>query len=661
MANSGSKGSKINVAQMTAVVGQQIIGSKRVEDGFQDRTLPHFPKNARSPPSKGFVRNSFFSGLLPTEFFFHAISGREGLVDTAVKTAETGYMSRRLMKALEDLSAQYDTTVRNSAAAIVQFRYGDDQLDPNEMEGHARPVNFARTFTHVKTLANDDGEHGLLPFEIADLCTELLRAETDRNSRYGGDQKTLLPYEDTNVIHVDQHESDRNFLRSIEDFVLSNANELSSLRSGNKLSSGLTADHGTEDQGESCRRPMNETERAVNRVAGISSRTLTDFVNLCLYKFGKSQVEPASAVGAVGGQSIGEPGTQMTLKTFHFAGVAGMSITQGVPRIQEIINASKKISTPVITCELENTKDVRAARMVQARIQKTFLKDILHHIDDIWSAEGGSLYFTVDLEVVRKLQLDMTIWEIAQIVLQQKKLKLRPTDLQIVGEAKLYIRISEEQMDKRRGTKSAVNEENELFLRFQAVRRALPELVIKGYPEADRAVIQLDEKLKKNTVLVEGYGLRECMTTEGVVGTKTRSNSVMEMKATLGIEAARKSIVDEIQQVMGDMDIDPRHMQLLADIMTTRGDVLGITRHGLEKMRDSVLQLASFEKTTDHLFNAATSMKTDKIEGVSECIIMGQTMRMGMGAFQIVHPMDVRPEDLVPKPTMFEDLFRMIS
>ena len=150
MATCGSKGSNINVSQMVAVVGQQIIGGSRVPDGFQDRSLPHFPKNARHPPSKGFVRNSFFSGLTPTEFLFHAISGREGLVDTAVKTAETGYMSRRLMKSLEDLSSQYDDTVRNSSSGVVQFQYGDDKLDPVDMEGRAKPVHFDRTFNHAE-------------------------------------------------------------------------------------------------------------------------------------------------------------------------------------------------------------------------------------------------------------------------------------------------------------------------------------------------------------------------------------------------------------------------------------------------------------------------------------------------------------------------------
>jgi DNA-directed RNA polymerase III subunit RPC1 len=142
-------GSVINVSQMVACVGQQIIAGHRVPDGFQDRSLPHFPKKSKEPPSKGFVRNSFFSGLRATEFLFHAISGREGLVDTAVKTAETGYMQRRLMKALEDLTTQYDLSVRNSTGGVVQFRYGDDGLDPACLEGDAQPIDFDRAWSHA--------------------------------------------------------------------------------------------------------------------------------------------------------------------------------------------------------------------------------------------------------------------------------------------------------------------------------------------------------------------------------------------------------------------------------------------------------------------------------------------------------------------------------
>jgi DNA-directed RNA polymerase III subunit RPC1 len=130
MALCGSKGSNINIAQMIACVGQQVLSGNRIPNGFEDRSLPHFERNSKDPKSRGFVKNSFFSGLTPTEFFFHTMGGREGLVDTAVKTASTGYMQRRLVKALEGLCANYDGTVRNTDDSVIQFTYGQDQLDP---------------------------------------------------------------------------------------------------------------------------------------------------------------------------------------------------------------------------------------------------------------------------------------------------------------------------------------------------------------------------------------------------------------------------------------------------------------------------------------------------------------------------------------------------
>ena len=114
MSKSGSKGSYSNISQMIACVGQQVLNGKRVPNGFEDRSLPHFKRHSKIPAAKGFVSNSFYSGLTPTEFFFHTMGGREGLVDTAVKTAETGYMQRRLMKALEDVMVKYDGTVRTA-------------------------------------------------------------------------------------------------------------------------------------------------------------------------------------------------------------------------------------------------------------------------------------------------------------------------------------------------------------------------------------------------------------------------------------------------------------------------------------------------------------------------------------------------------------------
>ncbi|PTD02889.1 hypothetical protein HYE67_010637 [Fusarium culmorum] len=544
MAKSGSKGSDLNVAQMVALVGQQIIGGARVADGFQDRTLPHFHKNARQPPSKGFVKNSFYSGLSPTEFIFHAMSGREGLVDTAVKTAETGYMSRRLMKSLEDLSTQYDDTVRTK---------------------------------------------GLLGGEVLD-------------------------YEDTSDYGIDEHEGARGFLKAIERHVEALASKLERVR---KLA-GF--------EGDRMIRPTAQDH--ADRTAKVTLSTLQLFIKLCLEKYKKAHVEPGHAVGAVGAHSIGEPGTQMTLKTFHFAGVAGMSITQGVPRIKEIINASKAISTPVITCPLENNEQIEAARVVKGRIEKTYISDILRFVEDEWRTTEGNVVLQIDPTALSDMHLGIGPYDIAEAICKQRKLKVQRDDLSIDGD-RIIVRVRDisDPAAKRTATRSkaAAAESGDMLLRANFLRRALPNVPISGYSEATRAIIQTSEQ-NTHTVLVEGYGLRECMTTEGVIGTKASSNNVMECRDVLGIEAARTTIAVEIGSVMGDMNIDPRHMQLLADVMTYKGEVLGITRFGLSKMRDSVLQLASFEKTPDHLFEAAAGMKTDQIEGVSECIIMGQTM-----------------------------------
>ncbi|KAI9054156.1 hypothetical protein LZ554_001327 [Drepanopeziza brunnea f. sp. 'monogermtubi'] len=656
MAKSGSKGSTINVAQMVAVVGQQIIGGKRVQDGFQDRTLPHFPKNARQPPSKGFVRNSFFTGLRPTEFLFHAISGREGLVDTAVKTAETGYMSRRLMKSLEDLSTQYDDTVRNSSGIVVQFQFGADKLDPVDMEGSAVPVHFQRTWTHAEALTWNNDDRSLLPYEITARCIDLLAQQ-----KSGYDRKDLfgrpLAYDDDTPINTDEFESAREFLVTITKFVGGLASRLAKARQKVGLHDfkdppgpGTPQDDSKDEQ---------RKKDYLNQVAKVSFPTLEMFITLCLSKYAKAHVEPGHAVGAVGAQSIGEPGTQMTLKTFHFAGVAGMSITQGVPRIKEIINASKVISTPVISCPLENEREIQVARIVKARIEKTYISDVIRFIEDMWSAKSATLCLSVDLDYLNEMQLGITVEDIAQTICMNKKLKIRGTDVTVSHEC-IFVNVTPESGGNL-GARGAKNKayvddgSSDVLLRVNFLKRTLPTITISGYPDATRAIVQVSEDEKVHTVLVEGYGLRACMTTEGVVGRRVTSNSIMEVNAVLGIEAARSTIATEIGAVMGDMGIDPRHMQLLADVMTYKGEVLGITRFGLSKMRDSVLQLASFEKTPDHLFDAAAGMKTDLIEGVSECIIMGQTMSVGTGAFQVVRKLGLQPEDTKMKPTLFED------
>ncbi|KAI5955618.1 RPO31 [Candida jiufengensis] len=644
MATCGSKGSTLNVSQMVAVVGQQIISGHRVPDGFQDRSLPHFTKNSKTPQSKGFVRNSFFSGLTPPEFLFHAISGREGLVDTAVKTAETGYMSRRLMKSLEDLSSQYDNTVRNSSNGIVQFTYGGDGLDPYDMEGDARPVNFIRQWDHAYNLTYNVDDKPLLPYEIKEVVDSTLKPLEDKFNK------------PENSDDVDQNDAEIEFYDSVRGFMEKKAETLARLREARGLKLYFTKPKEDDilfDEDEL-------TVNAINQLMKISFKSVKEFMKQCLYKYLRAKVEPGTAVGAIGAQSIGEPGTQMTLKTFHFAGVASMNVTLGVPRIKEIINASKTISTPIINAVLVNDDDEIAARVAKGRIEKTLLKDVAYYIEDVYKDNQAYLSIKIDTETIDKLQLELNIHNIAQAIVQAPKLKISQGDVVVIGKNKINVLCSIPEV-KGDNLKTETNI-NALFFRMQSLKRVLPDICIKGLPQIFRAVINIKDDGKKE-LLVEGYGLKEVMNTEGIVGTKTTTNHVLEVNQILGIEAARGSIVREIDYTMSNhgMSVDPRHIQLLGDVMTYKGEVLGITRFGLSKMRDSVLQLASFEKTTDHLFDAAFYMKKDAIEGVSECIILGQTMSIGTGAFKLVKTSNYDNKVLKKKPTLFESCCEVSS
>ncbi|KAJ8514890.1 hypothetical protein ONZ45_g7635 [Pleurotus djamor] len=619
MATCGSKGSVINVSQMVACVGQQIIAGHRVPDGFQDRSLPHFQKKSKEPPSKGFVRNSFYSGLVATEFLFHAISGREGLVDTAVKTAETGYMQRRLMKALEDLTTQYDLSVRNSTGGVVQFTYGDDGLDPACLEGDAQPIEFQRAWSHAMAIGSRRGR-GLLPFEIMEIVDAQLAT-----SRFVSEcPPTYL-------------ETVRNF---IHDGV---AKKLADMRHSRNMFDALERESEWDAETDLSLGATDAEKAIVDNKAKVTESQILAFLDLCWVKYAKARIEPGSTVGAVGAQSIGEPGTQMTLKTFHFAGVASMNVTLGVPRIKEIINAAKAISTPIISCKLVTCDSEPSARIVKGRLEKTLLGDIASVLEEAWAPEYTYVGILVDTKAITKLQLELTLDDIKWAIINHKKLKIKQEAITMIPRRN-RLRIYIDGPDK--------------FYRLRELKRGLPAVVVKGVSTIQRAIINIkdkdDHRGKKGDkeLLVEGYGLQKCMVTEGVIGEQTTSNHVIEVAQVLGIEAARRTIINEIQYTMKshDMIIDPRHVMLLGDVMTYKGEVLGITRFGVAKMKDSVLMLASFEKTTDHLFDASAYGKNDSIAGVSESIIMGNpAARCGtsMPALYSVAPILSRPRKLL--------------
>jgi len=248
------------------------------------------------------------------------------------------------------------------------------------------------------------------------------------------------------------------------------------------------------------------------------------------------------------------------------------------------------------------------------------------------------------MDAIKKLQLEMTLDDVKWGIVNAKKLKVKQESITVIprrNRLRLYV----DGPDK--------------YYRLRELKRLLPEVVVKGVPSIERAIINIkekdDSKGKKGDkeLLVEGYGLQRVMTTEGIIGEHTTSNHVIETAQVLGIEAARRTIINEIQFTMSShgMSIDPRHVMLLGDVMTSKGEVLGITRFGVAKMKDSVMMLASFEKTTDHLFDAAAFGKTDSISGVSESIIMGNAANCGTSMPALFSP---PPNILKPRKLLFE-------
>src|SRR5579863_142450 len=292
MARTGARGSSLNVGQMTAALGQQSVRGKRISHGLKGRALSHFPWDDPSPTAKGFVKSNYRDGLSPTEFFFHAMGGREGLVDTAVRTQQSGYMQRRLVNALEHLKVEYDLTVRDPSGNVIQFHYGEDGVDPAKSD-HGRPINLDRL------IETEELSHKGKAKADSDSVEKLMKKyQSVLNDRL---QKELLE----------------------------------------KLSASHLTDEG-----------LKET---MDRVA-----EALDY----------SRVEPGEASGIVAAQSIGEPGTQMTLRTFHFAGVRERDVTLGLPRLMELVDARKIPATPSMDIYLtkeygnNNEKAVKVAKEI---------------------------------------------------------------------------------------------------------------------------------------------------------------------------------------------------------------------------------------------------------------------------------------------------------
>ena len=319
------------------------------------------------------------------------------------------------------------------------------------------------------------------------------------------------------------------------------------------------------------------------------------------------------SAGVMAAHSIGEPGTQMNMRTFHYAGVANINVTQGLPRLIEIVDARRVPSTPSMNIPLTGTaaEDENVARYVASNIEMTTLLDIASVETDITNMR---LIVTPDARKMEARGID-----IDELVDRLNKVKA------VRG------------MVTKAGYDVVINSDEPSYKKLQTMFDAIKGAKIKGIDNITRAVLSKTEGTWK--IITEGSNLKEVLKVEGVDADNVMTNSILEVADVLGIEAARNSIIHEAMGTLGEagLDVDIRHIMLVADLMTNDGYVKAIGRHGVSGKKSSVLARAAFEITAAHLLHAAMVGEVDHLEGVTENIIVGQPVTLGTGAVNLIY------------------------
>ncbi|KAJ6577080.1 DNA-directed RNA polymerase II, subunit 1 [Mycena sp. CBHHK59/15] len=705
MVVAGSKGSFINISQMSVCVGQQSVEGRRIPFGFRHRTLPHFTKDDFSPEARGFVENSYLRGLTPQEFFFHAMAGREGLIDTAIKTAETGYIQRRLVKALEDVMVCYDGTVRNSLGDLIQFVYGEDGMDGAFIEKQ-----------NVDTFALNDDEFrhnyrvdvtdekggfvgGVLQVGLDDSSLELQAKLDEEYSQLVEDRRLLrkfiFPRADpttnfylpvnlqrivqnaTQIFHIDRRQPSDLEPAYIIDAVKELGERLIIVRGDDPLSREAQQDAVLRFRMHL--RATFATRRVLERFH--LNREAFDWVlGEVESKFNQAIANPGEMCGTLAAQSIGEPATQMTLNTFHYAGVSSKNVTLGVPRLKEIINVATNIKTPSLTVYLNPAISVDSSRaqLVAHELEYTSLRTVTSAVEIWYDPDPSSTiieedvgfvedFFAIpDEDIESKLHLQSP-WLLRLELNRTKmvgKLTMHYVASRIAESFKtdLFVIWSEDNSDKLIIHDDGMGAiEEDIFLR-QLENTMLNSVSLRGVKDIrkvfllqhDKVVIEDDGSInlrkKEEWVLeTDGINLKTVMCIDGVDFKRTYSNSCVEIFNVLGIEAARAAILRELRGVI-EFDgsyVNYRHLALLCDLMTHRGTLMAITRHGINRADTGALMRCSFEETVEILMDAAAVGEKDDCHGVAENVMFGQMAPMGTGAFEVALDIDMLKDAIV--------------
>ncbi|XP_041846202.1 DNA-directed RNA polymerase I subunit RPA1 isoform X2 [Melanotaenia boesemani] len=397
MVQSGAKGSTVNTMQISCLLGQIELEGRRPPLMASGKFLPCFQPYDPSPGAGGFVSGRFLTGIKPQEFFFHCMAGREGLVDTAVKTSRSGYLQRCIIKHLEGLVVQYDLTVRDSDGSVVQFLYGEDGLDIPKTQ-FLQPRQFPFIEENYEVIRRSQGLDSVLAHMDPQTASQHFAAIQRWKSKRGMacprkgafllfSQKKLAKLKQT----VHGAEAINNRDPAVQELVkqwqsLDEASRIKYLRKSSRCpepSLGLFRPDvcfgSVSENFHSITEKYLQNRSSMNQ-DGVDDSSLRQLLH---YKWQRSLCDPGEAVGLLAAQSIGEPSTQMTLNTFHFAGRGEMNVTLGIPRLREILMvASSNIKTPMMSVPVLNTrKALKRAKMLRRKLARVCLAEVLQKVD----------------------------------------------------------------------------------------------------------------------------------------------------------------------------------------------------------------------------------------------------------------------------------------
>nr|UXY86654.1 DNA-directed RNA polymerase II largest chain [Cryptomonas paramecium] len=722
MVISGSKGNFINISQIIACVGQQNVNGKRIDSAFELRCLPHFFFDDNGPETKGFVQNSYSSGLNPDEFFFHAMGGREGLIDTAIKTSETGYIQRRLSKIMEDIIVEYDLTVRNAQKEILEFFYGEDSIDAIFLEN--QPLNFVNiTYEELKISYKMDVKspcYGLNTrgdfllklnlkqfFEKLEkqLDCEFLQLTRDRQILQqvfsGGIEINLfLPVNIQRLIM-----NANNFFKDNEtSTLLFPLDIINSIKCMEKFLLNTLHRHRKNCKKNcmccECLSIFNATlflrmylriifaSKSVIYKHKFTKEKFSWILNeICLY-YRKSIIAPGEMVGMISSQSIGQPATQMTLNTFHYAGVSAKNVTLGIPRLKEIINVLKVTKTPSLTVYVkkEYNFSYEKVKYLQQFLEFVTLKDMMSSVSFFYDPDPFLTVCSSDRDVMKQyFEISDQVLEITHIgtwvmriilyknkfidknlslnqIIEKIKRKIKPLVLFSLSSDENnipnLIRFKVFWPDNKWKKKNLKQHQLYTFdyssLEIQYLKKMsflMTNINLKdhGTSSIKKIFIQktnISNMIIKNDQLVnssefildtEGIDLKYVLNCSIVDSTRTVSNDILETFRVFGIEAARKILIKEIKNLISfdGSYVNFRHIFLLADIMTHGGKLMSITRHGIGKTEIGPIAKSSFEETVDIFYQSAVFGIYDDIKGVSANIMVGNLLSVGTGKIDL--------------------------